>query len=159
MKLLDFVETSATVASLKAGNKKDVITELIEALVSKSILPRKLATGALRAVMKRENLGSTGIGRGVAIPHARMEGIDEVLGVVGRSVEGIDFASLDGEPAYVFFLLLSPAEKPDPHLKALEHISKVLRDNHFCRFMKRAESSKELNELLAEADEKFFAKV
>ena len=157
MKLTDFMVTSATTADLKAPDKKGVVKELIDALVAAGALDDGAGAAAVRAVMKREGLGSTGIGRGVAIPHARLEGIEGVMGVLGRSPEGVDFASLDGDPAKLFFLILSPPDKPDPHLKALEHISTVLRDDNFCRFMKQAETPGALNDLLAEADETFFS--
>jgi PTS system fructose-specific IIA component/PTS system nitrogen regulatory IIA component len=157
MKLTDFMVTSATVADVQATDKKGVVKELIDSLVAADTLGDQTGPAAVRAVMKRESLGSTGIGRGVAIPHARMDGVDEVIGVLGRSAEGVDFASLDGDPVQIFFLILSPPDKPDPHLKALEHISTVLRDDNFCRFMKQAETPGALNELLVEADETFFS--
>ena len=107
------------------------------------------------ALLDREKLGSTGIGRGVAVPHAKHRSIDRIVGLVGLSRSGVDFGSIDGEPVYVFFLLLSSREQSAEHLQALERIATVLRDDHFPRFLKQAKNKKELGELLAEADDKF----
>lgn len=155
MKLTDIFKASATRAGLKATTKQEVVEELVDALAGAGAIDEDNRDDAVAAIMKREKLGSTGIGRGMAIPHARLAGVADVVGIVGRSEEGVDFASLDGEPAYVFFLLLSPPDRPEPHMKALEMISTVLRDETLCRFIRNAGTKKELNELIREADELF----
>ncbi len=155
MKLTDIFKTSATRAELKATTKQEVVDELVDALADAGVIDQDSRDHAVVAIMKREKLGSTGIGRGMAIPHARLDGIPDVVGIVGRSDQGVDFASLDGEPAHVFFLLLSPPDRPEPHMKALEMISTVLRDETLCRFIRNAGTKNELNDLISEADELF----
>ncbi len=89
--------------------------------------------------MKREDLGSTGIGRGVAVPHTKHPSVQRLVGTGGRQQqEGVDFDSLDGEKVQLFFLLISPPDRPGDHLRALENISRQLRDETFCKFLKQA---------------------
>ena len=94
----------------------------------------------VKAILKREELGSTGIGRGVAVPHTKHPSVDRLVGTVAVSSQGVDFASLDGEVVHLFFLLVSPPDRPGDHLRALENISRQLRDDTFCRFLKQAKT-------------------
>ncbi len=102
--------------------------------------------------MKREELGSTGIGRGIAVPHTKHAGVDRLVGTVGVSSDGIEFDSLDGQKAQLFFLLVSPPDRPGDHLRALENISRQLRDDTFCRFLKQSKNTEDIMQLLEEAD-------
>jgi nitrogen PTS system EIIA component len=102
--------------------------------------------------MKREELGSTGIGRGVAVPHTKHASVEKLVGTVGVSHSGVDFNSLDGEKVHLFFLLISPPDRPGDHLRALENISRQLRDDTFCRFLKQAQSPNDVKLLLDDAD-------
>ena len=106
----------------------------------------------IKAIMKREELGSTGIGRGIAVPHTKHAGVDRLVGTVGVSPEGVEFDSLDGQKAQLFFLLVSPPDRPGDHLRALENISRQLRDDTFCRFLKQSKSTEDIMQLLEEAD-------
>jgi mannitol/fructose-specific phosphotransferase system IIA component (Ntr-type) len=153
MKLLDFLIADATVEDLKAQEKEGAVKELVEKLVEAGQLTKRAAS---KAIMEREALGSTGIGRGIAVPHAKHTAVKRVIGILGRSKTGVNFAAIDGEPVYLVFLLISPPDQPGAHLKALEHISVVLRDENFSRFLRRARDKAELLSLLAEADEKFY---
>ena len=112
--------------------------------------------GIVAAIMKREELGSTGIGRGVAVPHTKHASVERLVGTVGVSVEGVDFNSLDGDKVQLFFLLVSPPDRPGDHLRALENISRQLRDDTFCRFLKQARSAHDIQQLLEEADNNQF---
>ena len=156
MRLLDFLVAEATAADLEAVEKEEAIRELVGNLVSADRLSKRKAPAVTRAILKREALGSTGIGRGIAVPHTKHSSVKQVIGCLGRSKKGVDFAAIDGEPVYLVFLLVSPSEEPGLHLKALERISVVLRDENFSRFLIRAEDTEELVSLLTEADEKFF---
>ena len=156
MKLLDFLVADATVDDLQATDKPGAVKELLKKLVEAGRLSDRQAKAATQAVMDREALGSTGIGRGIAVPHAKHASAKEIVGCLGRSKRGVQFAAIDGEPVYLVFLLISPADQPGPHLKALEHISVVLRDENFSRFLRRAKDKEELVSLLAEADEKLY---
>ena len=106
----------------------------------------------VRAIMKREDLGSTGIGRGVAVPHTKHPSVDRLVGTVAISQDGIDFESLDGDPVQLFFLLVSPPDRPGDHLRALENISRQLRDDAFCRDLKATATPADIQHLLEEAD-------
>lgn len=156
MKLLDFLAAEATVAELEAVEKGDVVTELVGRLVSAGKLGKRHTNAVTKAILDREALGSTGIGRGIAVPHAKHSSAKQIIGCLGRSKKGVDFAAIDGEPVYLVFLLISPLDQPGPHLKALEHISVVLRDENFSQFLTRAKDKDEMISLLAEADEKFY---
>ena len=110
----------------------------------------------IQAVLKREELGSTGIGRGIAVPHTKHPNVKQLVGTVGLSEDGIDFNSLDGEKVQLFFLLVSPPDKPGDHLRALENISRQLREDTFCRFLKQSKSTADIVQLLEEADNNQF---
>jgi PTS system nitrogen regulatory IIA component len=104
--------------------------------------------------MDREGLGSTGIGEGVAIPHGKIPGIDRLVAVFGRSPAGVQFASLDGKPARLFFLILAPENSAGMHLKALARISRLLKDPRFRERLLAAEGAEGLSQVLREADER-----
>jgi fructose-specific phosphotransferase system IIA component len=152
MKFGDFIEFKAISADLQAKDKESVIKELIEGLVQASRIKSDDQKSIIAAVMKREDLGSTGIGRGVAVPHTKHPSVDRLVGTVGLSREGLDFNSLDGEKVQIFFLLVSPPDRPGDHLRALENISRKLRDDTFCRFLRQARTAVDIRQLLEEAD-------
>jgi PTS system fructose-specific IIA component/PTS system nitrogen regulatory IIA component len=152
MKFADFVSSAAIRADLTAEDKEDVIRELATALAQAGSIAEGDTESIVKAIMKREELGSTGIGRGVAVPHTKHASVEKLVGTVGVSVEGVDFNSLDGDKVNLFFLLVSPPDRPGDHLRALENISRQLRDDTFCRFLKQARSAQDIQQLLAEAD-------
>lgn len=157
MKFSDFIKTSAIRAELKAGNKQAVIEELVQSLLDAGEIDAEQRDDIVGAIMKREELGSTGIGRGVAVPHTKHPSVQQLVGTVGVSEEGVDFDSLDGERVQLFFLLISPPERPGDHLRALENISRQLRDETFCRFLKQSKTAEDIHQLLQEADDNQFA--
>ena len=152
MKFADFVKSDAINASLQAIDKETVIRELVTSLVEIKEIADADLDSIVEAVMKREELGSTGIGRGVAVPHTKHPGVDQLVGTIGISAEGVDFNSLDGERVQLFFLLISPPDRPGDHLRALENISRQLRSDTFCRFLRNSDSSDDIRQLLDEAD-------
>jgi len=152
MKFANFIEVGAIRADLKAEDKRSVVEELVGALVAAGGVKVEEQEGIVLAVMKREDLGSTGIGRGVAVPHTKHSSVNRLIGTVGISRDGVDFHSLDGEKVQIFFLLVSPPDRPGDHLRALENISRQLRDDTFCRFLKQAKTVEEIKQLLDEAD-------
>lgn len=157
MKFSDFVKTGAIRADLKAASKEAVIDELVQSLLDAGEISADQRDDIIAAIMKREELGSTGIGRGVAVPHTKHPSVTELVGTVGVSESGVDFDSLDGERVQLFFLLISPPERPGDHLRALENISRQLRDESFCRFLKQSKSPEDIQQLLQEADDNQFA--
>ena len=154
MKLSDLIDPKAIATELESTTKEDVIKEMVDILVSAKKVDDKDAKKLVAALMAREQLGSTGIGQGLAVPHAKHTSVENLVAAFGRSKKGIDFDSLDGEPVYLVFLLLSNKEASGQHLEALAYITKLLRDDLFCRFLKEAKDHAELVELLREADQK-----
>jgi len=157
MKFADFISTKAIRAELTSGDKESVISELVQSLMDSGDVNPDERDDIVAAILKREELGSTGIGRGVAVPHTKHPSVQKLVGTVGVSADGVDFNSLDGEKVQLFFLLVSPPERPGDHLRALENVSCQLRDDSFCRFLKQAKSTDEIQQLLEEADNNQFA--
>ena len=157
MKFSDFVKNEAIESDIKAADKEAVIRELVGSLVKAGQLSGSEEENIVQAVLKREELGSTGIGRGIAVPHTKHPSVTDPIGTVGVSHSGVDFSSLDGEPVNLFFMLISPLDKPSEHLQALENISKQLQDETFCRFLKQAKTSEDVKQVLEEADNNQFA--
>ena len=157
MKFADFISTQAIQAELEAEDKEEVIREIVQALRDAGDIAEDQLESIVSAVLKREELGSTGIGRGVAVPHTKHPSVDRLVGTVGVSRDGVDFLSLDGEKVQLFFLLISPPDRPGEHLRALENISRQLRNDTFCKFLKQASSADDVRQLLGEADNNEFA--
>jgi PTS system fructose-specific IIA component/PTS system nitrogen regulatory IIA component len=157
MKFSDFVNVQAIKADLGADEKPDVIRELVQSLAAAGAIAESDVPGIVAAIMKREELGSTGIGRGIAVPHTKHPSVEKLVGTVGVSVEGVDFNSLDGDKVHLLFLLVSPPDRPGDHLRALENISRQLRDETFSRFLKQARTPQDIRQLLEEADHNQFA--
>lgn len=152
MKFSEFICSEAIKTDLQADDKESAIRELVQALASAGAVPSGEYDAIIAAIMKREELGSTGIGKGVAVPHTKHASVTKLVGAVGVSSAGVDFNSLDGEKVHLFFLLVSPTDRPTDHLRALENISRQLRDDNFCRFLKQAKSLADVQTLLDEGD-------
>ena len=152
MKFADFICRDAILAKLNALDKENAIREMVQALCKAGKVEKEEYESIVKAILKREELGSTGIGRGVAVPHTKHPSVDRLVGSVAVSAQGVDFASLDGEVVHLFFLLISPPDRPGDHLRALENISRQLRDDTFCRFLKQAKNVEDMQILLNEAD-------
>lgn len=156
MKFVDFISSDAIRTSIDIDSKEHVIRAMANALLESGKIAKDEHEGIVEAIMKREELGSTGIGRGVAVPHTKHPSVTELVGTVAVSEEGVDFDSLDGEKVHVLFLLVSPPDRPGDHLRALENISRQLRDEDFCRFLKASKTPEDIWTLLLEADNNQF---
>jgi mannitol/fructose-specific phosphotransferase system IIA component (Ntr-type) len=152
MKLLDFVVREAIVVDLQALGKEEAIREMVGSLHRAGRLADNDTESVIRAILSREELGSTGIGQGVAVPHTRHPTLQKLIGTVALSRRGVDFAALDGEPVDIFFLLVSPQNQPGDHLRALENISRHLKDERFVNFLRQAQTRENVVEVLEEAD-------
>ena len=152
MRMSDFVVRDAIVADLSANTKEGVIREMVDGLRSVGYLKSGDPEDIVRAILKRELLGSTGIGRGVAIPHTKHNSVDKLIGSVALSKTGVAFESLDNEPVHVFVLLISPQDRPGDHLRALENVSRRLREDSFVRALRQATSREAVWSLLNEND-------
>ena len=153
MRMSDFVVRDAIVPELAARSKEAVIREMVESLRTAGYFTSGEPDDIVKAILKRELLGSTGIGRGVAIPHTKHNSVDRLVGTVALSRGGVAFDSLDGEPVHVFVLLISPQDRPGDHLRALENVSRSLRDDGFVRALRQATTCDTVWELLQDADQ------
>lgn len=151
MKITELLKKEFILEQLKAKSKQEVLAELAGVFVKGKI---KFDSGAmLRVLMEREKLGSTGIGDGVAIPHGKLAGLDEILVAFGRSREGIAFEALDGKPVHLFFLLMAPENSAGQHLKALAKISRMLKDREFRKKLLETQMHDDLVRVITEKDD------
>ena len=156
MKFSDFICREAIRTNLEASEKKAVIRAMATSLLEAKKINEADYESIVEAILKREELGSTGIGRGVAVPHTKHPSIEKLIGTVAISENGVNFDSLDGEKVHLLFLLVSPPDRPGDHLRALENISRQLRDDTFCRFLKQSKTPADVWQLLEEADNNQF---
>lgn len=152
MKITDILKKEAIKVELEAENKEDALKELADVLLSvKDVGDKK---NIVKALMERESLGSTGIGQGIAIPHGKTDKIDELVAVLGISKKGVDFDALDGDPVYIFFLLVAPRDSAGPHLKALAKISRLLRDSFVCDLLRKAQTQEQIYDIICREEDK-----
>lgn len=152
MKIMDFLNKKSIIASLKATDKEGVIRELVDALAEAEDIRNR--EELVKALIIRESLGSTGIGQGIGIPHAKSSNVKNLVAAYGLSQKGVNFDSLDGEPVHIIFLLIAPEESAGPHLKALARISRMLKDKYFRELLKKARDVKEILHIIQEEDNK-----
>lgn len=152
MKLSSLVAEGAVVPQLASKERDDVIKELIDALIASGAAAPSLRDELVRSVLDRERKGSTGFGKGVAVPHVKHPSVTTMAAAVGLSQGGVEFNALDKQPVYSVFLLLSPEDKPEDHLQAMEVIFKNLSKDTFRRFLRQAASVDDVRTLLEEAD-------
>jgi len=152
MKLQDFIVKEAIVANLAATDRDAAIREILESMAGAGAISRGAVDEVVAAVIKREQNGSTGFGRGVAVPHVKHSRITKMAGAIGRSTAGIDFAALDHQPVYSIVLLLSPENQPQQHLQAMNIVFTNLQKDTFRKFLRQADTREKIVELLDEAD-------
>ncbi len=152
MKISDFLCSDAVTPDLKARHKEEVIEELVTLLVSAGAIEKKYKAKIVEVITAREALGSTAIGQGIAIPHGKTDNVSQLVAGLGVSKKGIDFDSLDGEPAYIFFILIAPQDSAGPHLKALARVSRLLKDKYFRESLKSTKDQKDIIELVSQED-------
>jgi mannitol/fructose-specific phosphotransferase system IIA component (Ntr-type) len=153
VKLLSFLHEDCILLGLNADSKRDAIKQLTDLFIERGRVPRAQAKGLLEALMAREKLGSTGIGRGIAVPHAGHASAKEPMGAVGVASKGIDFQSLDGQPVDLIFLLVYPVGHGD-RLGALKQLSAFVRQHDLCRFLRQTSDTHAAFEVIQEADTK-----
>lgn len=152
MKISDILKLDAIIADLKAKNKSEIIEELSQAVAP---VAGAEAEDVAAVLMERENLGSTGIGGGIAIPHGKLETVKSIAVGFGRSTKGIEFDSLDNRPVHLFFLLLTPEHSTGGHLKVLAQISKLLKMDQFKERLLSAGSTEQIHQIILENNEDF----
>ncbi len=155
MKLLDLVHPSSILPELASTERNGAIRELVQVLGDAKLIDPEAVEGIIRSIITRERTrGTTGFGKGVAVPHAKVEGLSQIVAAVGRSTGGIDFASLDGQPVHIVFLIVSPADQPDEHLRAMDLIFRHLQQEKFRKFLRQLDTQDKIYDLLKEADDK-----
>jgi mannitol/fructose-specific phosphotransferase system IIA component (Ntr-type) len=152
MKLGDFIEAGALIPQLQSGKRDEVIGELVDALVASGAIDASLRDELIKNIVDREKHGSTGFGKGVAVPHVKHEKITKMTAAIGISQGGVDFNALDKAPVYSVVLLMSPKNRPDEHLQAMENIFRNLQKDTFRRFLRQASTREEILDLIQEAD-------
>jgi PTS system nitrogen regulatory IIA component len=157
MKLSQIIADGAIVPRLASRERDEVVSELVDALIASGSAAASLRQELINRVLDREKRGSTGFGRGVAVPHVKHKSVTKMAAAVGLSQGGVDFNALDKQPVYSIFLLLSPEDRPEGHLEAMEAIFKNLSKETFRRFLRQATSVEEVRTLLDEADAQQFA--
>ena len=152
MKLADIMVADAMVPSLAAATRDEAIAELVRALVDAGALPKRRTDEAIKAILTREGQATTGIGKGIALPHARLGALKKPIATIGRAPEGIEFNALDSKPVYSVILLITSNDNPDEHLQAMEAIFKQVQRDIFRKFLRQSETKKAIGDLILEAD-------
>jgi len=153
VKLTEFIHKKAIIPTLKATDKKGAIQELVQAARKAYDGERFVVADIVDGVVQREKLGSTGIGGGVGVPHAKLDGVKNVIGAFGRAATPFDFNAVDGQPVNLIFLIISPPSKNDAYLKALQKVMSALKKPNFVKFLRGAKTVRDIEEIFREVEE------
>jgi nitrogen PTS system EIIA component len=151
MRMSNFIVRDSIIPALTATTKEGVIREMVASLHAAGYFRVSDVDEIVKAIMRREQLGSTGIGRHIAIPHSKHASVDRLIGTLALSPTGVPFDSIDGEPVYVFVLLVSPQDRPGDHLRALENVVRTMKDDAFVKSLRQATSRDAIWHLLDDA--------
>lgn len=151
LKISEYLKLEAIIMEIKAKEKIAAIDELVEHMVAKKLV--RDGKEFIKALAKRENLESTGIGDGIAIPHARTDAVQDLILAFARSPEGIDFSSIDGKPSHIIFLIASPEGKKSEYIMALAKLSRLLRKHPVRELLRDAKNPKEIMEIIKKNEE------
>lgn len=156
MKVVDFLSPDAVIPTLAGASKATVLIEMAAFLAARRYAGTAIDAEALcRTLEEREQLASTAIGDGIAIPHGKLDNIDRLVGVLGRSPTGLDFDSIDGKPTYIVFLLVAPTHSAGDHLQALARLSRLFRDGALRQRLLEAADGATMFRIIAEEDAKY----
>jgi PTS system nitrogen regulatory IIA component len=153
MKVIDFLKPEAVIAQLAAKTKPGVLAELSSHLAG--TVPGVDAEALRKVLEEREQLASTAIGDGIAIPHGKLDSVGHLVGALGRTVGGIEFESIDGKPTNLVFMLVAPASSTGVHLKALARLSRLFRDPDFRKRLLEAPTAEAMYQVIMEEDAKY----
>jgi len=153
MKVIDFLKLDAIIADLRATTKAEALAEVATQMAT--IEPRVDGEQLRRVLEERELLASTAIGDGIAIPHGKLDSIGQLAGVLGRSIAGIEFDSIDGRPTHLVFMLVAPVSSTGVHLKALARLSRLFRDADFRARLLAAPTREDMYQVIAAEDAKY----
>lgn len=153
MKIVDLIRRDMIIPALQSTSKPKIIKELASFLAAHHAdIEEERLTSVL---IDREGLASTAIGEGVAIPHGKLPSVSEIVACVGRARRGVDFDSMDGQPTYLFFVLVAPENSTGAHLKALARISRVFKDEEFRQRLLQASDAESMFEVISAEDAKY----
>jgi nitrogen PTS system EIIA component len=156
LKIVDFLSPDAVIPALAGASKGGVLSEMAGFVAARLVPPNTIDAQVLYQVLEeREQLASTAIGDGIAIPHAKLDSIDHLIGVLGRSVSGLAFDSIDGKPTHIVFMLVAPANSAGIHLKALARLSRLFRDPDFRQRLIQSPDGVTMYRTIAEEDGKY----
>ncbi len=155
MKITEILSEDCIIPELKATDREGVIRELLDVLVAAGKIKKESEKKIFDRLIAREELGSTAIGSGIAIPHAKSEDVEDVVAAFGISQVGVDFKALDGEKVYLFFLLIAPQQSGGPHLKALARVTRLLKDKNFRSLLMQIKTKEEALKLIEEEDSRY----
>jgi len=147
MTLLDLINTDVLRIPLKSQTREDLIPEMVDILCDAGKVENR--ESVVKGIMERESLGSTGLDKGIAVPHTRTNEVDDLCVALGISPDGVDFSSLDGQPSHLFFMILSPPDQSSQHIKILSEIAKISRNEEVCEGLKKSSTPREVMELLS----------
>ena len=153
MKLTDFLPRKAIIPTLKAKDKKGAIQELVQAARKANEGEKFSVAEIVDAIVAREKIGTTGVGGGVGIPHANLDGVKGLIGAFGRSAAGVDFSAVDGEKVHLIFLILAPPTKNELYKSALQKVIQALKRPNFVKFLKIARTAKDIDDIFREVEE------
>ena len=156
MKIGDILSKEVIAVNLEKTDKQGAVEELVDLLIKAGKVSKKDRGKIIQTIMEREELGSTGIGQGVAIPHGKCDYVDSLVAVLGISKKGVEFDSLDGEPVYILFLLLATTSSAGPHLKALAKVSRLLKDKFFREKLMKAKIKKEVIDIIVKEEQRAY---
>lgn len=148
MALIDQITEDVIKVPMESTNKNEVLQELLDLLVNAGTV--KDRDEAYNALLERESKGSTGLEKGIAVPHAKTEAVDNLTVAIGLAPDGIDFQAIDGQPSKIFFLLLAKPDQSGPHIEALSEIARMSRSDAFMRALLSSQTPKEVLELIRE---------
>ncbi len=143
IELLNYLDEKNVILNLKGKNRRKILSHVLDHLISSGKVDKVYRKEMIKVLLKREEMGSTAIGGGIALPHARLECIKNLVLCVGISPEGLDFDSLDDEPVYIIVTLLSNQKEAGFHLKILALLARMLRDKYFVQDVRHVKTEKE----------------
>lgn len=149
----ELIDNAIVISALEAREKEDALLEMLDRAVEQERVRPAHRKPLRDALFEREQNGSTGIGNGIAVPHVKAKQMSSFLLVVGRSVDGIPYQSVDGRDVQTVFLILAPADANEEHLQILRWVSTLARNADFRRFVQSAQTADEIRELLHEMNE------
>ncbi len=149
----DFITPASIIGNLASTTRNEVLAEMVDYMIGAGLIHRDIRQGILRALIEREDITSTGIGKGLAVPHAKHPAMKKLTGLVARSREGVAFNALDGKPVHLFVMLLSNQELVNQHLHALTHVATTFKREETTSFILNARNEKEIWKLLEDADQ------